>query len=617
MSTSPINVSSLLQAFGLGGASSINVTTIVNELMQVEAQPLVALQNQVSGYQTTLSAYGALLSGISGLQSAVTSMQNNTTGLSAASSDSSSFTATADSSNTAATGSTPININNIASAQSIGSISFGSQTGPVADLTVDAPSENLQIQNGPQSATIAVGSANNSLSGIAAAINKANIGVTASVEQVSSNYVIGSSNNSIAFSYNGHNYSANLAAGNYSGTDMAAQIASAMNAATSSDGGAAIPSGTFSADFGTTSGGKFTITNNDPANSVTINWAGSSLAPQQLGFESGVQSPTIAANGGTLTGTNTVDGTYQLALASASTGTANRITVKVDEAGGATYGDTDKFGLSVLSFNPASYDSKGATSGGTTNMTQTNPGLDAELTVNGVTMYRSSNTITDAIPGVTLNLLQPKSPGSNLSVNVSLNSSSLANELSNLVSAYNSTMITINGLYNPVTAQTTSTQQQQGQGYLNGDSELLTLQQQLQSIPTTLYGTSSNPQNNYLASIGLTTDKNGVMSFDPSALSSAYTAANAGDITNMINNFALQLGSALDSAVNVEFPGEEQIVKNQISNTQTQELSLSQQLTYTQQSLTTEYSNLENTLASDANTSNYLAQMTAQADKQT
>ncbi len=627
MSTSPINVSSLLQAFGLGGASNIDVNTIVSELMQVDAQPLTALQNRVSGYQTTLSAYGALLSGVSGLQSAVTAMQDSTTGLSAASSDNSSFTATADSSNSAATGSTPIDINNIASAQSLDSINFGSQTGPVADLTVDAPSENLQIQNGSQSATISVNGTNNSLSGIATAINNAKIGVTASVEQVSSNFVINNgsnnteANNTIAFSYNGHNYTATLAAGNYSGADMASEIASAMNAATSSDGGAAIPAGTFSADYGTTSADKFTITNNDPANSVTINWAGSTATPQQLGFESGVQSPTIAANGGTLTGTNTVDGTYQLALTSNATGTSNRITVKVDEAGGTTYGDADKFGLSVLAFNPQSYGSDptdsatyGVPSGGTMNMTQTQTGLDAQLTVNGVTMYRSGNTVTDAIPGVTLNLLQP---GTGLSVNVYLDSSSLANELGSLVKAYNSAMTTINGLYNTVTSQTTSTQQQEGQGYLNGDSELLNLQQQLQAVPTTLYGTSSNTQNNYLAAIGITTDKNGVMSFDSSALSSAYTAANAGDITKMINNFANQLGSTLNDYINVAVPAEQQNVNNQISNAQSQETSLSEQLTFTQQSLTTEYSGLENTVASDANISNYLTEMTAQADKQT
>ncbi|HKN18334.1 MAG TPA: flagellar filament capping protein FliD, partial [Dissulfurispiraceae bacterium] len=372
------------------------------------------------------------------------------------------------------------------------------------------------------------------------------------------------------------------------------------------------------ADYGTTSADKFTITNNDPANSVTINWADSTVAPQQLGFESGVQSPTIAANGGTLTGTNTVDGTYQLALTSASTGTANRITVKVDEAGGTTYGDTDKFGLSVLAFNPT-YNSTGATTGGTTNMTQTQAGLDAELAVNGVTLYRPSNTVTDAIPGVTLNLLQAETtPGSaNLSVDVSLDSSSLANELGSFVSALNSAMTTINGLYNPVTSTTTSAQQQEGQGYLNGDGELLSLQQQLRAVPTAQYGASSNLQNNYLAAIGITTDKNGVMSFDPSVLSSAYTSANAGDITNMINNFATQLGSSLSDYINVAVPAEEQNVNTQISFAQSQETDLAQQLTYTQQSLTTEYSDLENTVTSDANISNYLTQETAQNDRNT
>ena len=628
MSTSPIDVSSLLQAFGLGGASNIDVSTIVSELMQVDEQPLIALQNQVTGYQTTLSAYGSLLSGVSGLQTAVSAMQNTTTGLSATSSDSSYFTATTDASNTAAAGSTPIEIDNLASAQSIESVYFGSQTGPVADLTDDASTENLQIQDGSKSATISVGTTNNSLSDIATAINNANIGVNASVEQVSSNFVI-NPNTTIVFTYGDTQYTATLnkqtiSAGsegtteNLSGTDLANEIASAMNSATS--GGEEIAGNPFSADYGTTSTGEFTITNSS-STAATINWGAGTATPQQFGFASGLPNSQSFAEGSSLTaltGTNTVDGTYQLALTSASTGTANRIMVTADE-GGNSPTDTDQFGLSVLAFNPMTYDSTGTPSGGTTNMTQTQAGLDAELAVNGVSIYRPSNTVTDAIPGVTLNLLQAEtSPGAaNLSVDVSLDSSSLANELSDLVSAYNSAMTTINGLYNPVTSTTTSTQEQEGQGYLNGDGELLGLQQQLQTVPTTLYGASSNAQNNYLAALGITTDKNGVMSFDPSALSSAYTAANAGDITNMINNFATQLGSTLNDYINVAVPAEEQNVKNQISNAQSQETSLEQQLTYTQQSLTTEYSGLENTVATDANISNYLTEMTDQEEKQT
>ncbi len=86
MSTSPIDVSSLLQSFGLGGASNINVNTIVSELMQANEEPLTNLQNSVTGYQTAISAYGTLLSSVSSLNTAVQALQNTTVSLTATSS---------------------------------------------------------------------------------------------------------------------------------------------------------------------------------------------------------------------------------------------------------------------------------------------------------------------------------------------------------------------------------------------------------------------------------------------------------------------------------------------------------------------------------------------------
>src|SRR5208283_2350947 len=294
MSTSPVNVSSLLQAFGLGGASNIDVNTIVSELMQVDEQPLVALQTQVTGYQTTLSAYGALLSGVSGLQTAVSAMQNTTTGLAATSSDSTYFTAATDASNTAAAGTTPIEIDNLASAQSLYSINFGSENTAVADLS-SAGTQQLQITNGTNTAKINIDSGNNTLSGIAKAINSAGAGVAASVEQVSSNIVINdgtnntTANNTIAFSYNNHSYTATLSAGNYSGADMAAAMASAMNEATSANG-----DGTpFAVAYGNTSD-EFSITNNG-SSTAAIDWATSTATPQQFGFAPGESSDTILA----------------------------------------------------------------------------------------------------------------------------------------------------------------------------------------------------------------------------------------------------------------------------------------------------------------------------------
>lgn len=636
MATSPINLSSLLQSFGLGGASNIDVNSIVSQLMQVDEQPLTDLQNNVTDYQSNISAYGVLLSSISGLNTAVSAMQNSTTGLSATSSDTSYFTASAASG--ASVGSTPIQIDNIASSQSLQSGPFGATTSTVADLSGSA-TQQLQIQVGSNApTTISINSSNNTLSGVASAINSANAGVSASVIEQSSNFVIGTSNNTIVFSDGTNNYTATIAAGNYSGTGLATAMQNAMDAAQTATN--IQTSNTFAVDYSNTSLDKFTIKNTGGANPVTIDWSSSTATPQQLGFDPVAQSAPIAVNGA-LSGTNTVSGTYVLVLNATASGTANRVTIKADETGASNFNETgnnaDKFGLSALAFDPTynngSYKSDGTLDNskgtqGIQSLTQSKVGLDAELSVNGVTMYRANNTITDAIPGVTLNLLQAEtttsggvttpSPGSaNLSVNVALDSSTLATELQSFVTAYNSAMTTVNGLYNPVTAQTSSADQQAGQGYLNGDSELLTLQQQLQAVPTTLYGNSSNVQNNYLATLGITTDKNGVMSFDASALSSAYTSANAGDITKTINNFANQLSASLGEAIDTAIPAEEQNMKDKISSAQSQESTLQEQLTYEQQSLTTEYTALATTVANDSSISSFLTTETGLLTKQT
>ena len=505
MSTSPINVSSLLQAFGLGGSSSLDVNTIVSELMQVNSQPLTAMQQTVSNDQTDITAYGSILSNLMSLQSTVTAMQNSTVGLSATPSNPTYFSATASSAATA--GNTTIDVKNLATAQSIYSnTNFSSATSAVADLS-SVPTQQLQIQVGSNAAvTINVNSGNNTLSGIANAINSAKAGVTASVLEVSAN-------------------------------------------------------------------------------------------------------------------------TYKLVLTSNSTGSANTISVKVDESGSNFGGgwsesgaNTDMAGLSQLAFDPAdggSYNGSGVPSGGIENMTQTTAATSATLSINGIEIQRASNTVTDALTGVTLNLLEAdpayNAASPNLSVNVAANSGALAGELSSFVSAYNTAMSTINTYHQPPpqNAQATSSQQ----GLLGGDVALLTLSDTLRNVTTNPYGTEQNLANNSLAYIGLTHDSSGTLQFNASTLSTAYQTDSA-NITTMINNMANQFGSALNDFINTTIPAEETGYQTQITNTQNQESALQQQLTYEQTALTTEYSALSSLVTNDNAVGNFLTEETNLLTKQ-
>ncbi len=629
MSTSPINVSSLLEAFGLNSASNIDVNTIVSELMQVNEQPYINLQNAVTADQTDISAYGTILSNLSSLQSSVTAMKNSTTGLSATPSDSSYFTATA--SNTATTGTTAIDVSNIASAQSLYSTAFGSKSGPVADLSgAENATQYLQIESGSSTATITVNSSNNTLSGIASAINNANAGVTATVIQQSSDFVIGSTNNTISFNYGSYtNLTATIGKGDYSGSQLASAMESAMNTAVDTAEGGGSTDTPFTAGYSSSSA--FSITNTNSSNSAQINWGSSTLTPQLLGFmpdsgtdsysstDPGTESSVIAqagSSGSTITGT-AVDGMYALSLVSNSTGEANGIVLKVDEnssdfnTGSGYIGENgsnkDMFGLSVLA-SDATFDSNNNVLTGYSNLTQTSAAADAQLTVAGVPITSASNTVTTAVPGVTLNLLS----AGNGSLDVTSDSSSLASELSSFVSAYNTAMTTINTYYQPALNSTASSSSEQG--LLSGDNVLLTLSNTLKNVTTNPYGTESTYADNSLAYIGVTHDSSGVLQFNSTQLSTAYQSDSA-NITTMINNMANSFGAALNNYIETTIPAEQTGYQTQVTIMQNQENDLAGQLINEQTALTTEYSALANLVTSDNQISSYLTEETDQQDK--
>lgn len=136
-------------------------------------------------------------------------------------------------------------------------------------------------------------------------------------------------------------------------------------------------------------------------------------------------------------------------------------------------------------------------------------GTNAEYSVAGsnIQIESTSNTVTLA-PGLTVNLLQASSDP--LYITVGSNFSSLSNTLSNFATAYNSAVSTLG--------------QQIGQnaGPLSGQSLIYTLQNTLSGLVN--YNGGSGAVNS-LASLGLTLDENGVMSFDPTVFSTLSIGA--------------------------------------------------------------------------------------------
>lgn len=576
------------------GSSGIDVNTIVSQLMQIEQQPLNSLKQKEVAYQAKISAYAALLSSMQGLNTAISALNNSTISMTASASDSSFFTATASSS--AAAGTNNIQINNIASAQSLYSLRYGSQTGTVADLSGVA-TQYLRLQVGSSSPkVITINSSNNTLSGIRDAINAANVGVTASVLKESGNFLIDGTNNTIIFNDGTANRTATIASGTYSGTDLATAIQTAMNSAIGT-------TNTFTVDYNSTSSSRFTIKNSaGPA--VTILWGNTGTTAQQmLGF-SPVNSASLAAGSG-VTATDTVDGSYKLTLSVSSTGSAGRVIMKADETGGGyteTGVNADKLGLSALAFNATYNATTGAVTGGITNLTQSQTALDAKLKINGIEVTRAGNTISDLITGVTLNLLKGDSYTASLTLSVSKNSGSLSSQLSSLVTAYNSTMSAITGLRG----------NQNQAGVLQGDSTVSTLQNMLRSMTTAKYG--SNNVDNTLSYLGVTHDKNGVLSFDSSKLSSAFSA-DAANVINIVNKMASSVGASMNNYINTMIPARQNGYQQTLKDILKSEDNISASLPLKEAALRQQYSALDQMVSRLQGVSNYLTLQTTTYSK--
>jgi flagellar hook-associated protein 2 len=186
-----------LAAPGVG--SNLDVNSIVTQLMNVERQPVAALDTKEASFQAKLSAYGVLRGSLSAFQSAVTSLStaSSKTLFSASSSDSAVLSAAANAS--AAAGSYAIDVAQLAQSQSLvaagrtsassaigsgasttltfvfGTISGGTATGGVYT------GASFTAEPGSASSSVTIDSTNNSLQGIRDAINSADIGVRASI----------------------------------------------------------------------------------------------------------------------------------------------------------------------------------------------------------------------------------------------------------------------------------------------------------------------------------------------------------------------------------------------------------------------------------------------------
>ncbi len=146
--------------------------------------------------------------------------------------------------------------------------------------------------------------------------------------------------------------------------------------------------------------------------------------------------------------------------------------------------------------------------GGTTNP-PTQDASRAHLFIDGIEIYGDSNTLTEAIPGVTLDLVKAE-VGQTTNLSVSLDKGAIKSTISSFAKGYNDVISFITGQ---------SVIEGEGGGILNGDSGINSIKRHLQDMLTSPYNNSGVFSS--LSQLGFETQKDGTLTINDDVLSAA------------------------------------------------------------------------------------------------
>jgi flagellar hook-associated protein 2 len=276
-----------------------------------------------------------------------------------------------------------------------------------------------------------------------------------------------------------------------------------------------------------TSEGTYTVEVQNLA--ATDTWASNTVASASTDLAAG--SFTITGADGTQTTISTGTGTSTLSDVAS--------TINSDDLGVTASVVTDANGarLEIVSNTSGSASNFSVSGGGGMTFSEVTPGANASYSVDGLSLSSASNTVTGAIPGVTLNLLD-SSPSTPVTLTVTPDTSQASTAINQFVTDYNTLISALN---------TQFTDSGSGEGVLATDPTVRNLQSEMLSalgytyVPATGTTTVSN-----LSDLGISVNKDGTMTVDSSTLNNALEN-NFSDVQSFFQGSALNgFANALD-----------------------------------------------------------------------
>lgn len=238
----------------------------------------------------------------------------------------------------------------------------------------------------------------------------------------------------------------------------------------------------------------------------------------------------------------------------------------------------------------------------------TNPPVQAatraHIRVDTVDIYSDSNTLTEAIPGVTLDLLKAET-GKTTSLNVAIDKTSIKSTIEAFAKGYNEVVSFITGQ---------SVINEEGGGVLGGDSGINSIKRHLQGMLTQPFQNSGVFTT--LSQLGFETQKNGTLVVNDKTLSAAINDNLDGVVSllageNGQDGLATQFQDYLDSMTNASsgmLNGRKESINSNIKRLDKQITMMESRLEKRQLTLESQFSAME-TLVSGLNAqSTYLTQ---------
>jgi flagellar hook-associated protein 2 len=336
-----------------------------------------------------------------------------------------------------------------------------------------------------------------------------------------------------------------------------------------------VSSGAFASSSTAVGTGTLTLTVAGKSMSLTLGSTNNSLAAVRDAINKASNNPGVSAT--IVTGS---DGAH-LVLSSTQTGAANGF--KVSSSGGDG-------GLAALNYDVA------ASSGNA--LSVINAASDASYTIDKLPANSASNTVSTAINGLTLNLINVGSS----TLSVSNDSSKATNALTNLVSTYNSFV----GIYQNLTKYDATSGTA---GAMIGDATLNSINSTLSSI---VGGTANGAT---LSSIGISLQVDGTLKLDSGTLATALSdgGKTVGNLFAGTGGFAAKLNTPLSTWVGDSglLAGRTTSLSQQLTDLSSQQTALNSRMDDLTARYQAQFTALDTLMSKLNSTSSYLTQQFA------